>query len=370
MTLPKRPELAGLVPYRPGRRPPPAVGDGQAALRPIAKLSSNESAFSPLASVQDAIRAHVAEVHRYPDFYARDLGETLADFLDVGLDQLAVGGGSVALCRAVIEASTSKGDEVVMARPTFDMYERAALIAGARPIPVPLTPDLSHDLDGMAAAIGPRTSAIFVCNPNNPTGTAVDEDRMHKFADQVPKDVLLVVDEAYREFASNPSAIPDAVRLVADHENLVVLRTFSKAYGLADLRVGYAVGSQGFMGELGKVMLPFGVSTLAQVAAVASLRSGTELAPRVAQVVAERSRVAEALRACGFSVTDSEANFLWLPMGPAGEDFARACELEGVLIRPLPPDGARVTIGSREENDRFLDVAGKWSREVSDRAKK
>jgi histidinol-phosphate aminotransferase len=201
---------------------------------------------------------------------------------------------------------------------------------------------------------------IFVCNPNNPTGTAVTAGDLQAFVKAVPGNVLIAVDEAYREFATDPSQMPNAVPLIAEHDNVVVVRTFSKAHGLAGLRVGYAVASAGFADSLRKVVTPFAGSAVGQLAASASVRAQAEVMERVRAVVAERVRVGEALGTAGIETADSQANFLWLPLGSASAGFVAACEAAGVLVRPMPPEGVRVTIGTREENDRFLAAAAAW----------
>jgi len=326
----------------------------------MVKLSSNESAFAPLPSVRLAIERSIADVHRYPDFPAHGLIEALAEHLRVDQGMIAVDSGSSALCRAVIETAISPGEEVVMARPTYELYERFTVVAGARPVPVPLDALGRHDLGAMRDALGPETRAVFICNPNNPTGTTVSDAALRHFLDDAPPDVLVVLDEAYREFAGNAAASTDAATLVTDHDNLVVLRTFSKAYGLAGLRVGYAIGAPQFIVELHKVIMPFSVSGAAQRAAIASLQSGRELQERIVTVVEERARMTSALRRMGLLVPDSAANFVWIGLGADSDGFVRCCEAGGVLIRHLPPDGARVTVGTREENDRFLVAAGSW----------
>jgi histidinol-phosphate aminotransferase len=358
VTAPTRKAIAGLKGYRPGGRPQDVAAPGSAG--PQVKLSSNELPFGPLPSVVAAVQAAIGDLHRYPDFFARELLELLAEQIGVANNQVVVASGSSALCRHIVEASAEDGDQVLMARPTFQAYGRAAAIAGAQTVAVPLNPRFAHDLDAMHAAIGPATRVIFICNPNNPTGTAVSSADLTAFVRAVPDDVLIVVDEAYREFATDPAQVPNAVPLIAEHDNVVVVRTFSKAHGLAGLRVGYAVASPDFADSLRKVVTPFAGSTAGQLAAAASLRAQAEVLQRVRVVVAERLRVTEALRHAGIEVVESEANFVWLPIGSANAEFAAACEAEGVLVRPMPPDGVRVTIGTREENDMFLAAAAAW----------
>jgi histidinol-phosphate aminotransferase len=228
---------------------------------------------------------------------------------------------------------------------------------------VPLTPGDVHDLDAMAEAITDRTRLIFVCNPNNPTGTVVRRAELERFLDRVPSDVLVVLDEAYREFIRDPE-VPDGVEIYRERPNVCVLRTFSKAYGLAGLRVGFAIAHEPVAAALRKTAVPFGVSQLAQEAAIASLRAEDELLGRVGSLVCERRRVVETLRGQGWTVPETQANFVWLRLGERTLDFAAACEQHGVVVRPFPGEGMRATIGETEANDIFLKVAEGFRKEL------
>lgn len=358
MTEITRPDLVELMSYRPGRKP--ADLSGEELDPPIVKLSSNELAFGPLPRVADAIRSCVAQVNRYPDFLGHDLVNAIRVQAEVPANQIVLDNGSSALCIHAVEAVANTGDEVVLPWPSFEVYARAALLRAARPVKVPLRDGLFHDFEAMAAAIGPLTRAVFVCTPNNPTGSAVDPGELAGFVARVPSNVLVVVDEAYREFAGNPAGRPDAVPLLRMHSNVVVLRTFSKAYGLAGLRVGYAIANEVLADVLRKLVVPFAVSNLAQAAAFASLGDTAEFERRVGVVVAERGRLIRALRAGGIPVADSTANFIWLPLHAESVAFTEACERKGVLVRPFPPDGVRVTIGTPQENSRFLSAVASW----------
>jgi len=225
---------------------------------------------------------------------------------------------------------------------------------------VPLQ-DQAHDLAAMAAAITSRTRLIFVCNPNNPTGTVVHRAELDKFCDQVPADCLVVLDEAYAEYVRDP-AVPDGLDVYRDRPNVAVLRTFSKAYGLAGLRVGYLIGHEPVAGAVRKTLLPFSVNAVAQAAALASLAAEPELLARVGLVVAERTRVRDELLGQGWAVPPTEANFVWLQLGEDTLDFAAACAHMGVSIRPFTGDGARISVGDEEENERFLAVARGYPR--------
>ena len=345
MTPHIRDDLDRLPGYAPGRNVPGAV-----------KLASNEVPFGPLPSVVDAICQAATNGNRYPDSGARALAGRLAERLDVRDAQVAVGCGSVMLCQQLVQATCTEADEVLFAWRSFEAYPVITRVCGARPRTVPLTADDGHDLPAMAEAITPATRLVFVCNPNNPTSTAVRRAQLQAFLDAVPDGVLVVLDEAYREFVGDPD-VPDGVALARDRDHVIVLRTFSKAYGLAGLRVGYGVGPEPVVAALRKVFVPFSVNSLAQAAALASLDVADELLARCADVRAERDRVAAELRAIGYRVPDSQANFVWLPLGERTATFNEHCLHHRLGVRAFDGDGARVTVGTPEENNAFLDAA-------------
>ncbi|TWD80363.1 histidinol-phosphate aminotransferase [Kribbella amoyensis] len=347
--------LDDVAAYKPGK--PPERADG----RPTYKLSSNENPYPPLPGVLAAATEAAASMNRYPDMGALELLETLSARFDVPVSDLAVATGSVALLYHLLQASCAEGDEVVYAWRSFEAYPIAVQLTGATSVQVPLTDDARHDFKAMAAALTDRTRVVLVCTPNNPTGPVVHRDELVSFLDAVPRNVLVVIDEAYREFVREPATV-DGVELYRDRPNVVVLRTFSKAYGLAGFRVGYAVGHAPVITAIRKCALPFGVSEIAQTAAVASLKAEAELLERVEALVAERTRVVGELRAAGWDVPETHANFVWMPLGDDTVAFAEAAQAEGVSIRPFPGDGARVTIGEPEANDLFLGVARSWRR--------
>ncbi|MET7278369.1 histidinol-phosphate transaminase [Kribbella sp. NPDC005582] len=347
--------LDDVAAYKPGR--PPATSDG----RPSYKLSSNENPYPPLPGVLAAATEAAQQMNRYPDMGAVELLETLAERFKVPVDDLAVATGSVALLYHLLQAAVTQGDEVVYAWRSFEAYPIAVQLTGATSVQVPLTEDARHDFKAMEAAITDRTKVVLVCTPNNPTGPAVHRDELLAFVEAVPSDVLIVLDEAYREFVRDPEVI-DGVEVYRDHPNVVVLRTFSKAYGLAGFRIGYAIGHPQVVTAIRKCALPFGVSHVAQAAALASLRAEDELLARVEELVSERTRVVEALRAAGWRVPDTQTNFVWLELGEETLDFTAAVQAEGVSIRPFPGDGVRVSIGEREANDLFLAVACAWKK--------
>ncbi|UQA94232.1 histidinol-phosphate transaminase [Streptomyces halobius] len=343
-----RAALDGIPTYKPGR---PAA-DGPATY----KLSSNENPYPPLPGVLDSVVTAAGSFNRYPDMACTGLMAELSEHFSVPLAHLATGTGSVGVAQQLIQSTAGPGDEVIYAWRSFEAYPIITQISGAASVRVPLTSGEVHDLDAMLAAVTDRTRLIFVCNPNNPTGTVVRRAELEAFLDRVPRDVLVVLDEAYREFIRDAD-VPDGIEIYRDRPNVCVLRTFSKAYGLAGLRVGFAVAREPVAAALRKTAVPFGVSQLAQEAAVASLRSEAALLERVDALVAERARVYEALVGQGWTVPESQANFVWLRLGDRTSDFAAACERAGVVVRPFPGEGVRVTIGERAAMDLFLEAA-------------
>lgn len=340
-----RADLESLPAYVAGRSVPGAV-----------KLASNETPYGPLPSVARAISEAATEVNRYPDMVSAALTDRLARRLDVPTERITVGCGSVALCQQLVQAMCAPGDEVVYAWRSFEAYPIATQIANAVSAAVPLDSTHTHDLDAMFSAITPATRLVFVCNPNNPTGTAVRRDALTRFLDAVPSNVLVVLDEAYREFVTDEE-VPDGVELARRYPNVLVLRTFSKAYGLAGLRVGYGVGPAEVITALRKVYVPFSTNALAQRAAIASLEAADELLARCRGIVAERERVVGALRETGFDVPETQANFLWLPLGERTTEFTEHALEHKVVVRGFAGDGVRVTISEPAENDLLLDAA-------------
>jgi histidinol-phosphate aminotransferase len=345
-----RETLDRLPAYAAGK--PPAGGSD---LRPY-KLSSNENPYPPLPGVLEAINEAAAATNRYPDPAATALVEALAERHSVPVDHLAVGTGSVGLLQQVVQISAAPGDEVLFAWRSFEAYPIMTIIGGATPVQVPLRADETHDLDAMADAITERTRLVFVCTPNNPTGTVVRQDALDRFLARVPDDVLVVVDEAYVEFVRDRDAVR-GLETYRDRPNVAVLRTFSKAYGLAGLRVGLAIAHPRVAQALRQTAVPFGVSSIAQAAALASLRAEDALLERVEALVAERTRVEAALADQGWALPPSQANFVWLRLGGRIQEFVAACDAVNLAVRPYAADGVRVTIGETEANDRFLRVS-------------
>jgi histidinol-phosphate aminotransferase len=255
----------------------------------------------------------------------------------------------------LLEAVGEPGAEILIAWRSFEAYPLLIALSGARAVHVPLR-DETHDLEAMAGAITEHTRLIFVCNPNNPTGTVVRRAELEAFLDRVPEDCLVVLDEAYREYIRDAD-VPDGLDLYPDRPNLAILRTFSKAYGLAGLRTGFMVAHPEVAQAIRKTYLPFTVNAIAQAAAVASLAATDELLERVESTVKERERVRNALLADGWKVPPSEANFVWLRLGERTMEFSAACDAHGVSVRPFEGEGCRVSVGSPEENEAFLAVA-------------
>lgn len=269
------------------------------------------------------MRDRLDGINRYPDMSAAALRERLAERYGVDASEVTVGAGSVEIASQLIHAVAGEGDEVVFAWRSFEAYPSLVRIAGATPVPVPLDADHGHDLDAMIAAITPRTRLIFVCNPNNPTGTVVGADELERFVSAVPHDVLVVIDEAYVHFDRTESR-GAGIELFRRHPHVAVLHTFSKAYGLAGLRIGYAIAPAAVAENQRKVAVPFGVTDLAQVAALASLDAEDELATRIDDVVAQRDRLHAVLTAAGWPAVRSQANFVWVP-SPTAPQSSRAC---------------------------------------------
>lgn len=317
------------------------------------KLSSNENPYPPLPSVADAVRSLADQVHLYPEIGAPALSERIAARFEVRPEEVALGAGSVEVASQLITASAGEGDEVIFAWRSFEAYPILVRIAGATPVPVPLTDDERHDLDAMAEAITERTRLILVCNPNNPTGAAVTTAELDAFLAKVPPEVLVVVDEAYVHFDTNPDSA-DGIDFFRRYENVAVLHTFSKAYGLAGLRVGYAIARERIADNLRRVAIPFGVTNLAQRAALASLEAERELDERVETIVAERGRVTERLREAGWRVLDSFGNFVWMRTGERTPEIDAGLREHRVVARAYGDEGIRITIGSPEMNDAFL----------------
>jgi histidinol-phosphate aminotransferase len=344
MVVKLRPEIAALQPYRQGR---PAAPDAF-------KLSSNESPYPPLPAVLDAIAG--SSFNRYPDAAATVLRARLAERFGVPAEQVHTGSGSVAILQQLIQAAAGSGDEVLYAWRSFEAYPGLVTVSGATSVTVPLRPDTTHDLDAMAAAITERTRVVIVCTPNNPTSVIVTRDEFEAFMSKVPETVLVLLDEAYAEFVTDPDAVHGlgAGGVLGNHPNLVVLRTFSKAYGLAGLRVGYAVGPEYILDAARSTAIPLSVTEPAQRAALAALDNEQELLERVAVLIGRRTELEQALATQGWRIPPAHGNFVWLPTGEQTAAAAQVLETHGIIARVFPPDGIRVSIGEPESVEKLL----------------
>lgn len=330
-----RPEIMSLPAYKQGR---PAPADAF-------KLSSNENPAPTPRWVDDAITG--ATVGRYPESTSRAVRERLASIWDCDADEVIVGAGSVSVLYQLIQATSGPGDNIVFAWRAFEAYPWTAVVAGAEPRRIPNLPDHSHDLDAMAAAIDDRTRVVMLCTPNNPTGTAITTAQFERFMSKVPPTVMVILDEAYAEFAAHP----DTVR-GEDHKgrypNLVILRTFSKAWGLAGLRIGFAIGHRTILGAANSTAIPMVVTEQAQRAALAVLDHTDEALDVVRTIVDRRTELWNALIKQGWSVPEPHGNFVWLPTGKNTDAAAEMLEAGGIVARVFSGEGIRVTVGEAE----------------------
>ena len=342
-----RPEIAALPPYRQGKQ---AGADAF-------KLSSNENPFDPLPGVLEAVQAATA-LNRYPDASATRLREQLAERHGVDVDSVHIGAGSVSILAQLVLATSGPGDEVVYAWRSFEAYPWLVVVAGATAVQVPLTADARHDLGAMAAVITDRTRAVIVCSPNNPTGPIVTQAEFDDFVGAVPSDVLVILDEAYAEFVTDPGAV-NGLRAPGGpaRANVVVLRTFSKAYGLAGLRVGYAIGHPRIIDAARSASIPLSVTAHAEEAALASLGAEAELLERVRDIAERRDRLAAGLREAGWNVPVAQGNFVWLPAGDETLAIAEAFDAAGLIVRPFAGDGIRISVGEEDSVEKVLRIA-------------
>jgi histidinol-phosphate aminotransferase len=345
MPVTLRPEIAALAPYRQGR----------AAAADAFKLSSNESPFPPLPAVLAAISD--SSFNRYPDGAATALRVRLAERYGVSVDEVHVGAGSVSILHQLVQAAASTGDEVLYAWRSFEAYPGIVTVAGATSVQVPNLADGRHDLPAMAAAVTDRTRVIIVCSPNNPTSTTVTGLEFEAFMASIPDTVLVLLDEAYREFVTDDAAV-EGIPLLERYPNVVVLRTFSKAYGLAGLRVGYAIGPAYVLDAARAASIALSVTEPAQRAALAALESEAEFFAQVAELNERRDRIVAGLAGQGWdgewAVPVPQGNFVWLPTGEHTVAAAELLEAHGIVARVFAPEGIRVSIGEAESVDKLL----------------
>ena len=347
------PTIELLAPYEGGK--PIEELSRELGITDAVKLASNENPLGPSPRALEAARSTLSDSHRYPDGVAFNLRAKLAERYGVAMDEVLLGAGSNELLDLAVRTFCTPAQHVVFAEPSFVVYRIAAMSSGVPFTAVPLTRGLAHDLPAMTAAVRPETRVMFVANPNNPTGTYVSQAAVEKLLREVPPEVIIVMDEAYLEYADAPD-FPDSLKLRGLRERLLVMRTFSKIYGLAAFRVGYGIGPKDLIDYMNRIRAPFNVSTLGQAAGVAALDDigHVETARQLNQK--ERRRVTETLTARGLAVTPSQANFVLVDLARPARPVYDALLQKGVIVRPFPslPTSLRVTLGTERENDRFL----------------
>src|SRR6478609_5519847 len=351
------PTIEALAPYEGGK--PIEELARELGITDAVKLASNENPLGPSPKALEAARRVLSDSHRYPDGAAYNLRAKLGTKHGVGMDEVLLGAGSNELLDLAVRTFCTPEQHIVFAEPSFVVYRIAALSCGVPFSAVPLTPGLVHDLPAMAAAVTPQTRLMFVANPNNPTGTYVNRAAVEKLLREVPPDVIIVMDEAYLEYADAPD-YPDSLQLRGLRDRLLVLRTFSKIYGLAAFRVGYAVGPRSLIDYMNRVRAPFNVSTLGQAAAAAALDDTDHVQTARALNKKERRRVTEVLASRGLAVAPSQANFVLVDVKRPARPVYDALLKKGVIVRPFAslPTSLRVTLGTERENDRFLAALG------------
>lgn len=341
-----RADIAALPPYRQGRQ---AGADAF-------KLSSNENPFEPLPSVVAALQGATG-VNRYPDASAALLRARLAERFGVTAEEVHIAAGSVSILLQLVLATSGPGDEIIYAWRSFEAYPGHVKIAGATAVEVPLLADGRHDLGAMAAAVTDRTRLIIVCSPNNPTGPIVTQTEFEQFLARIPADVLVILDEAYAEFVTDPEAVDGLRELGVIRPNVVALRTFSKAYGLAGLRVGYAVGHRRVLDLARSTAIPLSVTAAAESAALVSLDAEAELLDRVRELTDRRAALVDGLRAQGWRVPETQGNFVWLDTRADSQRIAATFDEGGIIVRPYGDDGLRISIGEAETVEKVLQIA-------------
>lgn len=365
-----RPVFSVLPKYAAGKPPSPIAGLKQY------KLSSNENPYGPVPAVA-SILAEFDTAHRYPDPLSTKLRTALAQRLGVDAENIVTGAGSLGALNQILKAFAGANfdgtqDEVIYAWRSFEAYPILVGLLGAKSVQVPNLPNGAHDLDAMAAAVTDRTRVILLCTPNNPTGPAITERQVRKFLAKVPQNVVVVIDEAYFEFCtasdtpSGSDAPVNGLNILAEYQNVIVLRTFSKAQGLAGLRVGYSISHPHLTQYLRVSATPFAVTSLAEAAAVASIEHEDQVMERVRHLVSERQRVTERLRRLGYWFPETYANFVWLPLGEHTPEFAALANSNALSVRAFGTEGVRVSIGEDEANTRLLQLCEQFPHRTID----
>ncbi|MBS7645212.1 MAG: histidinol-phosphate transaminase [Candidatus Bathyarchaeia archaeon] len=359
MKLRVKPELKDLESYKPGK--PASELKRELGLKKVIKLASNENPYRPPRRVLEALRRAILEVNRYPDSSCYHLREKLSRRYGVEGNRIIFGNGSDELVTLALRALLDKGDEVLMAYPTFLIYHIASKAAGLRIRRVPLK-NYRYDLDAMAGAVTPTTKLIFIANPDNPTGTYVTRGEVERFLDEVPEDVIIFFDEAYFEYARDLGDYPDSLRYHDGKGNIITARTFSKAYGIAGLRVGYAIAEPSIIELMNKVRSPFNVNSLAQIAAEAALDEEEYVKRVVEKTEKGKRQLYEGLKDLGLEYIPSAANFVLIRLGGGAAAIAQELMMKGIITRYMGPWGLpehiRVTVGTEEENRVFLKALG------------
>ncbi|MDP9463815.1 MAG: histidinol-phosphate transaminase [Actinomycetota bacterium] len=346
-----RPAIDLMPAYRPGKGA--AQAEAEHGITNAIKLASNENPLPPIQSIVDAVAAAATGANRYADHRATAVRERLSTWLDVGVEHVTVGAGSVGLLQQLFLTYVDPGDEVVYPWRSFEVYPVYTQLMAGTAVTTPLNADQAFDLEAVAAAITDRTKLVLLATPNNPTGTALSTTDMAALLDGISPATIVVIDEAYREFL-DPS-LGDPVRdLIARYPNVVVTRTFSKAQGMAGIRAGYAIGHPEVITAIDKTLFPFAVNALAQAAAIAAIDAEAEIGERVRDILSERARVIAELGDAGWQLPDAQANFVYLPIGERTDEVYLGLERRGVVTRPFSNEGIRVTISTPDDNDRFL----------------
>jgi len=346
-----REEIKDLRPYDPGMSPEDLKREYQ--VQEVAKLALNENPLGCSPKAKEAMIEHMDKIGDYPDGNAMKLRELLSRKLGVGPDNILASNGLDEMIGLVAKAFVDKGDEVIVADITFPSYMMAAVAMGGKPVVVPLK-DFTFDLDGILAAITDKTKLIWICNPNNPTGTIITEGEFADFLQKVPSHILVISDEAYREYVTRDDYPHDTVKFLSKYQNLLVMRTFSKAYGLAGIRVGYTMGDRDLLEKLNRVRETFNVNALAQVAAMAAFEDEDFLKKSYDLNFQGKSYLYGEFDKLGFYYAPSETNHIFVNVGKSGKDIFTELQKRGVIIRPMGGDFIRVSIGSMEDNRMFI----------------
>jgi len=350
-----RPNIANLLPYPPGK--PIEEVKRQLGLEEVIKLASNENALGPSPKALAAIRERLAEINLYPDGNAFYLKQKLAEFWKVTEEEIFVGNGSDEIIRMITETFLNPREEIIMGSPAFIIYFIAATVMDGKVVEVPLQ-NYTHDLEAMLEAQTPKTKIIFIANPNNPTGTMVDTQEVDAFMDRVDEDVIVVFDEAYYEYT--PDNFPETLKYVQEGRKVIVLRTFSKIYGLAGLRIGYGIGKKEIFTEMNRIRQPFNVNRVAQIAAIAALEDKEHVEKSCQMNEAGRQFLYQELETLDLEYVPTAANFILIDMKQSGKDIYQKLLEKGVIVRPMGgyglPNFIRVTIGKPEENEKFVEA--------------